>query len=164
MQKNIIAIPRVATTIPHGDRPGRGVGGAPQARCPGNGSDRGAVRAVLEAAGVRDVLSKSLGSGNAINTVRAAMDGLQRLKYAEQVARARGKTAEELVPWQRERKPGAAVEESAAEAAEAAPQAEAEAAPVAEAEAAPAPTGEAETSEIPATETPAAVAEPAPEA
>lgn len=124
----------------------------------------GAVRAVLEAAGVRDVLSKSLGSGNAINTVRAAMDGLQRLKYAEQVARARGKTAEELVPWQRERKPGAAVEESAAEAAEAAPQAEAEAAPVAEAEAAPAPTGEAETSEIPATETPAAVAEPAPEA
>ena len=56
----------------------------------------GPVRAVLEAAGVTDVLSKSLGSNNPINVVRATMNGLTNLVTAEQVARERGITVEAL--------------------------------------------------------------------
>jgi small subunit ribosomal protein S5 len=117
-KKNIIAIPRVATTIPHMVI---GRAGASEVllkpASPGTGVIAGgAVRAVLEAAGVSDVLSKSLGSSNAINTVWAAMDGLRRLKRAEEVARMRGKTAEELVPWLRESRSVLAAEEEGAEA------------------------------------------------
>jgi len=117
-KKNIIAIPRVATTIPHMVI---GRAGASEVllkpASPGTGVIAGgAVRAVLEAAGVSDVLSKSLGSSNAINTVWAAMDGLRRLKRAEEVARMRGKTAEELVPWLRESRSVLAAEEDGAEA------------------------------------------------
>jgi small subunit ribosomal protein S5 len=56
----------------------------------------GPVRAVLEAAGVRDVLTKSLGTNNPINVVRATMNGLTRLVTAEQAARERGVTVEAL--------------------------------------------------------------------
>ena len=117
-KKNIIAIPRVATTIPHMVI---GRAGASEVllkpASPGTGVIAGgAVRAVLEAAGVSDVLSKSLGSSNAINTVWAAMDGLRQLKRAEEVARMRGKTAEELVPWLRESRSVLAAEEEGAEA------------------------------------------------
>jgi small subunit ribosomal protein S5 len=56
----------------------------------------GAVRAVLEAAGVRDVLTKSLGTNNPINVARATMDGLAGLVTAEQVAMERGVTVESL--------------------------------------------------------------------
>jgi small subunit ribosomal protein S5 len=56
----------------------------------------GPVRAVLEAAGVRDVLTKSLGSNNPINVVRATMNGLTRLVTAEQAARERGVPVESL--------------------------------------------------------------------
>jgi small subunit ribosomal protein S5 len=57
----------------------------------------GPVRAVLEAAGIKDILTKSLGSSNAINMVHATMDGLKSLKRAEQVARQRGKTIDEII-------------------------------------------------------------------
>jgi small subunit ribosomal protein S5 len=56
----------------------------------------GPVRAVLEAAGVTDVLTKSLGSNNPINVVRATLDGLGRLTTPEQIARERGISVEEL--------------------------------------------------------------------
>ncbi len=56
----------------------------------------GPVRAVLEAAGITDVLTKSLGSNNPINMVRATMTGLEEMVTAEQVAAERGITVEEL--------------------------------------------------------------------
>ncbi|MFP4497299.1 MAG: 30S ribosomal protein S5, partial [Vulcanimicrobiota bacterium] len=57
----------------------------------------GAVRAVAELAGVHDILTKSLGSDNQINIVYAAIKGFKNLKRAEEVARLRGKTVEELL-------------------------------------------------------------------
>lgn len=57
----------------------------------------GPVRAVLEAAGIKDILTKSLGSANANNMVHATMEGLRNLKRAEDVARKRGKSIEEIM-------------------------------------------------------------------
>lgn len=56
----------------------------------------GAVRAVLEAAGIKDILTKSMGSPNAGNVVHATMEGLKSLKRAQEVARQRGKTIDEI--------------------------------------------------------------------
>jgi len=56
----------------------------------------GAVRAVVEAAGIQNVLTKSLGTTNPYNVVKATMDGLLHLRSAEEVAAMRGKTAQEL--------------------------------------------------------------------
>lgn len=56
------------------------------------------MRAILECAGVRDVLAKSLGSPNAINVAHATMAGLEGLRSPDSVARLRGKTAEEITP------------------------------------------------------------------
>ena len=56
----------------------------------------GAVRAVIEAAGIQNVLTKSLGTTNPHNVVKATMDALQKLRNAEEVAVSRGKTTEEL--------------------------------------------------------------------
>jgi small subunit ribosomal protein S5 len=64
----------------------------------------GAVRAVLEAAGVRDILTKSLGSSNVLNVAVATLDALHDLKRIEDEASHRGKSADELKPfWERKR-------------------------------------------------------------
>ena len=64
----------------------------------------GGVRAVIEAAGYRDILSKSLGSDNTLNVIRATIDGLDRMKSIEEEAARRGKDAEDVTPfWHRQR-------------------------------------------------------------
>lgn len=98
-KKNMIEVPIVGTTIPH---PVLGVFGAGKVllkpASAGTGVIAGGpVRAVLELAGIRDILTKSLGSANAINMVNATMAGLRSLKRAEEVAKLRGKTVEELL-------------------------------------------------------------------
>ena len=63
----------------------------------------GGVRAVIEAAGYRDILSKSLGSKNVLNVMLATMNGLRQLKSVQQVAADRGKTVAEVSPfWSRD--------------------------------------------------------------
>jgi small subunit ribosomal protein S5 len=62
----------------------------------------GGVRAVLEAAGVSDILTKSLGSSNVLNVVFATIDALEQLKYPEVEAARRGRSAKDLMPfWER---------------------------------------------------------------
>ena len=67
----------------------------------------GGVRAVLEAAGVSDILTKSLGSANALNVVSATMDALDQLKSPQQIASERGIPVEKVLPyWERRKKNG----------------------------------------------------------
>lgn len=97
-KKNMITVPIVETTIPHENV---GVAGSGKVllkpAAPGTGVIAGGpIRAVLELAGYRDILTKSLGSSNPINMVRATMVGLATLKTKEQVAKLRGKSVDEL--------------------------------------------------------------------
>ena len=97
-KKNLIRIPLKGTTIPH---PVIGHFGAGKVllrpAAEGTGVIAGGpVRAIMQAAGVRDVLTKSLGSNNPHNVVRATFAGLSLLRSAEEVARLRGKSVAEL--------------------------------------------------------------------
>jgi len=99
-RKSMFDVPLVATTIPHqvmGEASGAVVLLKPAS--PGTGVIAGGpVRAVVEAAGIKDLLSKSLGSSNAINIVHATIDGLRSLQRPQDVARRRGKAVEEVAP------------------------------------------------------------------
>ncbi len=98
-KKNLIHVPLVGTTVPHEVLGQFGAGEVfLKPASEGTGVIAGGpVRAVLELAGVQDILSKSLGSNTPINIVRATMNGLNQLKRAEDVAKLRGKTVEELL-------------------------------------------------------------------
>ncbi len=98
-KRNFVKVPMYGTTIPHEITGKFGAGQVfLKPAVEGTGVIAGGpVRAILEAAGIGDILSKSLGSSTPINMVRATMDGITRLRTAEQVARTRGKTAKEIL-------------------------------------------------------------------
>jgi small subunit ribosomal protein S5 len=97
-KKDVFEIPIENGTLPHGIVGHWGAGRVLlRPAAPGTGVIAGGpVRAVLEAAGIRDVLTKSLGTNNPINVVRATVQGLQDLVTAEQVAQERGLPVEAL--------------------------------------------------------------------
>lgn len=97
-KRNLIAVPTVATTIPH-ETLGIWGGGRIMIKPAVEGSGvaaGGAVRAVMELAGVTDVTSKSLGSSTPVNVVRATFEALKSLKKAEEVSALRGVSLEHL--------------------------------------------------------------------
>ena len=99
-KKNFFRVPRIAGTIPHPIQ-GEDAAGVVLLRPASAGTGviaGGPVRAVLECAGVHDVLSKSLGSDNAINIVHATVAGLKGLQRPEEVAARRGLPLEDVAP------------------------------------------------------------------
>ena len=104
-RKNVIRVPMAGTTIPH--RVDTHFGASQimlKPASPGTGVIAGgAARAVVEAAGIRDILSKSYGSNNPVNVVRAVLKGLQELRPAQETARSHtpsesGLTTQEEAP------------------------------------------------------------------
>jgi small subunit ribosomal protein S5 len=101
-KKNIIRVPLVGTTIPHEVRQQFGASTVllkPASQGTGVIAG-GSVRAVVEAAGVRDILSKALGSTNPVNVVRATLEGLRSLHSAEELSARRGRTLHSYISGQ----------------------------------------------------------------
>jgi small subunit ribosomal protein S5 len=99
-KKNLFTVPRHGTTITHGIL---GEFGAARVllRPASEGTGviaGGGVRAVLELAGIRDILAKSLGTTNPINMLKATVNGLQRLRRPDEVAATRGLTISQVLP------------------------------------------------------------------
>jgi small subunit ribosomal protein S5 len=108
-KKNMKKIPLVGTTIPHEVIAQFGAAKVLlKPASPGTGVIAGSgVRAVVEAAGIRDILTKSMGSPNILNVIMATMKGLMQLKDFAEEARLRGKPVAEVTPfWARERTSG----------------------------------------------------------
>ena len=98
-KKNMVKIALYGSTIPHEVLGAFGAGRVLlKPAAPGTGIIAGgAVRAVMESAGIKDVRTKALRSTNPCNVVRATMEGLSRLRTVEQVAATRGKAAQEIL-------------------------------------------------------------------
>ena len=99
-KRSMFSVPMMGTTIPHQITGEAGAGRVLlKPASPGTGVIAGGpVRAVVECAGIKDILSKSMGSGNAINIVHAVVAGLQGLRRPQQVAKLRGKDVHEVAP------------------------------------------------------------------
>lgn len=98
-KKNLIHVPMKRTSIPH-ETVGRYGAGRVLIKPAPEGSGviaGGPARAVLELSGIKDIVTKSLGSTNPINMVHATLNALDQLKRVEEVARLRGKTVEEIL-------------------------------------------------------------------
>jgi small subunit ribosomal protein S5 len=100
-KKDMIRVPISGTTIPHEVLARFGAARVLlKPASPGTGVIAGGgVRAVVEAAGIRDILTKSLGSANILNVVSATVEGLKQLREPAEEARRRGKPVEELQPF-----------------------------------------------------------------
>src|SRR5512146_403801 len=102
--KNMRSVFTMGTTVPH-EVTGRTAGAIVLLKpaSPGTGViAAGGVRAVLEAAGVRDILTKSLGSANVLNVVFATIEALEHLKSPQDIAALRGKNVKDVMPfWER---------------------------------------------------------------
>ena len=132
-KKNLFTVPKHRTTITH-EITGAFDAARVVLRPASEGTGviaGGGVRAVLELAGIRDVLAKSLGTTNPINMAKATVDGLKRLRRPEDVARSRGKSVAEVLPLPRKPRVDeeAAAETPAPEASVEAPPEEAPAEP-----------------------------------
>src|ERR687891_858395 len=148
-RKDLIKVPMYGQTIPHKIIGRYGSGHVVlRPASPGTGVIAGGgVRAVLELAGIRDVLSKSIGTQNPINLVKATMDGLTGLRRPEDVAKLRGLSVKQVLGLDLKE---AAAKEGAAANGEAAPAADAVAgAPAAEAPAEQAETPVEEAADVP---------------
>ena len=98
-KKHLINVPVLGTSIPHESIGRFGTGKVVLLPAPeGTGVIAGgAARAVLELADIRDIRTKSYGTNNKINMVKATLEGLKQLRSAEEVAKLRGKTVEEIL-------------------------------------------------------------------
>ncbi len=118
-RKSLIRVPMYGQTIPHRIIGRYGAGHVVlRPASPGTGVIAGGgVRAVLELAGIRDVLTKSIGTQNPINLVKATMDGLTSLRRPEQVAKLRGLSVNEVLGIQKRPANGTTEDESQGAAA-----------------------------------------------
>ena len=100
-KRNMVRVPVAGTTIPHEVIARFGAARVLlKPASPGTGVIAGGgVRAVVEAAGIKDILTKSLGSANILNVVSATMEGMKQLRDPEQEARRRGKPVKEVLPF-----------------------------------------------------------------
>ena len=98
-KRHLVEVPLVGTTIPHAVEGKFGKGHVRMLPAEeGTGIiEGGPARAVLEMVGIKDIRTKSFGSSNPANCVKATIDGLTQLRTAEQIAKLRGKTVEEIL-------------------------------------------------------------------